>query len=70
MKLRQPGVNLYYDTQLFTFDAGEYWEEPDRDDTPTDEYPFYFTCHNIETYTEILVTADSYWYKVAVVIEN
>lgn len=70
VRLSKSGVNIYYDTQLFTFDAGEYWEEPDRDGTPTDEYPFYFTCLNIETYTEILVTADSYWYKVAVVIEN
>lgn len=70
VRLGKGGINIYYDAQYFTFDAGEYWEEPDRDDTPTDEYPFYFTCLNMETYTEILVTTDSYWCKVAVVIEN
>ncbi len=70
VRLSKSSVNIYYDTQLFTFDEGEYWEEPDRDDTPTDEYPFYFTCLKMETYTEILVTADNYWCKVTVIIED
>ncbi len=70
VKLGKGGVEIYYDTRLFAFDEGEYWEGPDRDDTPADEYPFYFTCLDTAAYTEILVTAEGYWCKAAVVIEN
>ena len=68
--LGKSGVEIYYDTQLFTFDEGEYWEEPDRDATPTYDYPFYFTCLETAAYTEIFVTASGYWCSVAVIIEN
>ena len=66
--LDKGGIEIYYDTQLFTFDEGEYWEEPDRDATPADSYPFYFTCLDTAAYTEIVVVADGYWCKVAVII--
>lgn len=70
VRIAKSAVKIYYDTRFFTFDEGEYWEEPDRDDTPTDEYPFYFTCLETTAYTEILVIADGYWCKAAVVIDD
>ena len=68
VRLGKGGVRIYYDTQFFAFDEGEYWEEPDRDATPADEYPFYFTCLDTAAYTEIVVIAEGYWCKVPVAI--
>ena len=70
VRLGKGAVEVYYDTQLFAFDEGEYWDEPDSAATPTDEFPFYFTCYDALGYTEIFVVANSYWCKVAVIIEN
>lgn len=68
--LGKGGVEIYYDTRLLAFDEGEYWDDPDRDATPTDDFPFYFTCCDMPAYTEIFVVANGFWCKVAVIIEN
>ncbi len=68
--LGKGSVEIYYDTQLLAFDEGEYWDDPEREATPTYDFPFYFTCYDIPAYTEIFVVANGYWCKVAVIIEN
>lgn len=68
--LYKSSVNIYYNPSLFTFDEGEYLEEPDRDQTTTYDYPFYFTCLDSTGYTEIFVVAEGYWCSVSVIIEN
>lgn len=68
--LEKGGIEIYYDTRLFAFDEGGYWDEPDREATPTYDFPFYFTCYDTPAYTEIFVAANGFWYKVAVIIEN
>ena len=69
VSLGKGSVRVYFDTRFFSLDEGEYWEEPDRDATPAEEYPFYLTCSDRAAYTEIFVTAGEYWCKAAVVIE-
>ena len=68
--LSKTGVDVYYDKQLFEFDEGDYFEGDEREGTPTDEFPFYFTCNVSTAYTEIFVKAAGYWCKVNVIIEN
>ena len=68
--LNKSSVKVYYDTHLLAFDEGEYLDEPDSDVTPTDGFPFYFTCYDTPAYAEIFIVADGYWYQVAVIIEN
>ena len=70
VRLGKGDVEVYYDKQLLAFDEGEYWDEPESAATPTDEFPFYFTCYDMLGYTEIFVVANSYWCKVAVIIEK
>lgn len=67
--LEKSAVKLCFDARFFLFDEGEYWEEPDRDATPSEAYPFYFTCLDAAAYTEILVIAGGYWCRVAAIIE-
>lgn len=69
-RLYKSSVDIYYNPYLFTFGEGEYLKEPDRDYTPTDGYPFYFTCLGSTGYTEIFVVAAGYWCSVSVIIEN
>ena len=69
VRLNKSSVKVYYDTQLFAFDEGEYLDESDGE-TPTDGYPFYFTCYDTPSYTEIFIVANGYWCKVNVIIEN
>ena len=68
-RLGKGDVKIYYDTRLFTFDEGEF-SEGDRESTPVDLYPFYFSCLDTPAYTEIFVTAVGFCCKVAVIIEN
>ena len=70
VKLGKGGVEIYYDTRLFAFNEGEYLDEPDSAATPTDDFPYYFTCYDTTAYTEIFVVANNFWNKVAVIIEN
>ena len=70
VKLGKGGVEAYYDTRLLSFEEGEYLDEPDSEATPTDDFPYYFTCCDTTAFTEIFVVANSFWCKVAVIIEN
>lgn len=68
MMLGKGGVNIYYDNKLFTFDEGEYRKAGVY--TPADQCPFYFTCLGAAAYTEIFVSAEGFWCKVAVMIDD
>ena len=61
-------VKIYYDMRLFSFDEGEFGEEP-GETSPLD-CPYYFTCLDTAAYTEIFVTAAGFWSKVAMIIDR
>ena len=60
---------IFYDTELFDFDEGWYYEEESQQ-TYSYDSPFFFTCGDQAAETEIYVVAYEYFCKVRVIIEN